>query len=454
MDRSHQDLSGLLALTMTEIITARPPETFSRIERRSRRDLKHAVSRLPEHALEILLDLAKRKIVGNSAETFQETLRSLTKDDITGAFPPRTFTARQKKCRRSLDEACSALPSAMQAVITETAHSKKRKREHFLAESEVEVGSSQKRTKPTDPFFNTVSEECRRSWIAKFIDSTSSKALAISTCAVCAGRFFSSEVQQIQVTQLQEKKKLIPARNHPAHILTYGMLLHRSHDATRLASDGVLWVNTCDSCRKLLLQNKTPPLALANGMWIGDVPSELSILSLPERMLVARYLPTAHIVKLYPKRKGARNWSSQGMQSGVQGNVSTYRLNTADIAEMTDAQIMPPSSSILAATIGVTFVGPKNIPQKTLPAFLRVNRNRVRDALQWLKTNNPLYRSIVISDSRLNALPLDGVPSEIFDLVRHCEDVNVLDAETGSYIPNDVCDADGKCELPFLSDFS
>src|ERR1700761_2372086 len=63
MDRSHQDLSGLLALTMTEIITALPPETFSRIERRSRRDLEHAVSRLPEHALEILLDLAKRKIV-------------------------------------------------------------------------------------------------------------------------------------------------------------------------------------------------------------------------------------------------------------------------------------------------------------------------------------------------------------------------------------------------------
>ena len=110
--------------------------TFSRIETCSWGDLEHAISQLPEHALEILLDLAACKTIGNSAETFQETLHSLTKDDITTlitrAFPPHTFTAQQKKSHHSLDEACSALPSMMQAVITETTHSKKRKREHFF----------------------------------------------------------------------------------------------------------------------------------------------------------------------------------------------------------------------------------------------------------------------------------------------------------------------------------
>ncbi|KAH9073594.1 hypothetical protein EDB83DRAFT_2172053, partial [Lactarius deliciosus] len=64
---------------------------------------------------------------------------------------------------------------------------------------------------------------------------------------------------------------------------------------------------------------------------------------------------------------------------------------------MTDTQIMPPSASILTATIGVTFVGPKNLPEKTMPGFLCVNCARVHVALLWLKENNPLYWDIIIS---------------------------------------------------------
>ncbi|KAH9014179.1 hypothetical protein EDB83DRAFT_2193273, partial [Lactarius deliciosus] len=169
----------------------------------------------------------------------------------------------------------------------------------------------------------------------------------------------------------------------------------------------------CPSCLSHLQRNKTPPLSLANGMWIGPVPGELKILTLPEHVLVARHFPAAYIVKLYPKKKGARSWGTKNLQSGLRGNVSTYRLNTEDIAKMTDAQIMPPRSSILAATIGVTFVGPRNVPEKTMPGFLRVNRNRVRMALQWLKQNNPLYEHIIICPERLNTLPVDGFPQEI-----------------------------------------
>jgi hypothetical protein len=87
---------------------------------------------------------------------------------------------------------------------------------------------------------------------------------------------------------------------------------------------------------------------------------------------------------------------------------------------------MPPSSSILTATIGVTFVGPKNIPQKTMPGFLRMNQNRVRIMLEWLKANNPLYHHIIISPSRLDALPSNDVPLEIFNFIRQSENINVL----------------------------
>ncbi|KAH9022939.1 hypothetical protein EDB85DRAFT_1894966 [Lactarius pseudohatsudake] len=83
--------------------------------------------------------------------------------------------------------------------------------------------------------------------------------------------------------------------------------------------------------------------------------------------------------------------SPKGLHSGLRGNVSTYRLNTEDIAKMADGQIMPPSPSILAATISVTLLAQRTYRKRTMPGFLRVNRARVCAALVWLKKNNPLY---------------------------------------------------------------
>ncbi|KAF8268870.1 hypothetical protein EI94DRAFT_1799915 [Lactarius quietus] len=180
-------------------------------------------------------------------------------------------------------------------------------------------------------------------------------------------------------------------------------------------------------------------MSLANGMWIGDIPLELKVLTLPERVLVAQFFPAAYIVKLYPKKKGARNWAS-GLHSALRGNVSTYRLNTDQIAHLTSSHIMPPSSTILAATIGVTFVGPKNFPQKTMPGFLRVNRTRVRVALEWLKENNPLYRNITISAERLEVLPVNDVPEEILSLAKYSDDTRLLAEEMDGYMLSDCAD--------------
>jgi hypothetical protein len=119
-----------------------------------------------------------------------------------------------------------------------------------------------------------------------------------------------------------------------------------------------------------LRKNRTPAMSLTNGMWIGDIPLELKVLTLPECVLVAHFFPAAYIVKLYPKKKGARNWASSGLHSALHGNVSTYHLNTDQIVHLASSHLMPPSSTILATTIGITFVGLKNLPQKTMPGFL------------------------------------------------------------------------------------
>src|ERR1700677_2896019 len=135
-------------------------------------------------------------------------------------------------------------------------------------------------------------------------------------------------MDHVPLSDLRESGKLIPSKPHPCHVLTEGMLLHSGSDCFLIDSAGNAHVNACSSCLSSLRQHKTPPLSLANGMWVGEVSIVLRALTLPERVLVARFFPAAYIVKLYPKKRGTRSWPTSGLYSGVRGNVSTYPLNT------------------------------------------------------------------------------------------------------------------------------
>lgn len=144
-----------------------------------------------------------------------------------------------------------------------------------------------------------------------------------------------------------------------------------------------------------------PKFVLANRMWIGCTPHELAFLTLPERILIAKFFPAAYIFKLYLKKKGAQFWDKLQMYSGLRGNISTYQLNQAQIASMIDGLIMPQHAEVLAATIGITFVGPRNMPERCMPDMFTVRSSHVKNALEWLKEHNPLFAHITISASRL-----------------------------------------------------
>jgi hypothetical protein len=167
-------------------------------------------------------------------------------------------------------------------------------------------------------------------------------------------------------------------------------------------------------------------------MWIGDVPFELAVLTLPERVLIARNFPAAHIVKLFPLSKGAPSTNC-----ALRGNVSTYRFDMDEIADMVQGNIMPNPSQILASTIGVTIIGPKNVRERTMPGFLWVRRHRVWAALTWLQANNPLYTDIVISDERLDAIARNGIPEEILNATRYSDNIEELERERAGYVPED-----------------
>ncbi|KAG1743672.1 uncharacterized protein EDB91DRAFT_1247163 [Suillus paluster] len=193
----------------------------------------------------------------------------------------------------------------------------------------------------------------------------------------------------------------------------------------------------CGSCLDDINANKTPMLSLANNLWVGEIPNELAMLTLPERVLVALSYPAAYIVKLYPKRRGALNWDAAGLNSGLRGNVSTYRLHTSGIAAMVEGDLLPPKPVILATTIGISIVGPNNFPERCMPSFLTVSQCHLWNALLFLKQHNPLYCDITISKANISLFPKHGIPEVILSSVRHLPNVEMVDAERDNYVPDD-----------------
>ncbi|KAF8065993.1 hypothetical protein FPV67DRAFT_1418131, partial [Lyophyllum atratum] len=187
----------------------------------------------------------------------------------------------------------------------------------------------------------------------------------------------------------------------------------------------------CHECCRRLLADNTPMLSLANGLWLGDIPHELSVLTLVERVLVARYFPVAYIVKLFPKDPNAQFLDANCLK----GNVCTYRLDTNEIAGMLEGRQMPPPARLLLSVIGVTYIGPRAISEHSLPGMLRVRRHHVHNALRFLKVNNPIYHEIEISGDRL--LPENAVPVEILAGLRYSADTNALAREHAGYVPQD-----------------
>ncbi|KAG2144933.1 hypothetical protein BD769DRAFT_1661072 [Suillus cothurnatus] len=97
-----------------------------------------------------------------------------------------------------------------------------------------------------------------------------------------------------------------------------------------------------------------------------------------------------------------------------------YQLNTLDIT-----------------TISITIVGAKNLPVKSLPSLLSVNCNRVKDTLLFLKKENHLYSDIIILEDNLCLLSEDSLPPELFTIIKHSDQCELLEQEQEEYIIED-----------------
>ncbi|KAJ3559710.1 hypothetical protein NP233_g11197 [Leucocoprinus birnbaumii] len=256
-----------------------------------------------------------------------------------------------------------------------------------------------------DPdFMIVVPEDVIKDTMRSFLARTGNNALKVVPCCVCARQTHMEDLEIFESAVLiPNRHYLIPITPHPRHTLFNGMLLHGE---VAPGED----VPVCRECLSKLKNNKRPPLALSNNMWIGNIPFELRILTLAEKLLIARYFPAAYIIKMYPRDPSVRYWDPNALNSGLKGNVSTYPLDTAEIAMYVNQPIMPPPTSIYSATIG--------------SKGLRIE----------------------ISEERLMALPEDGVPNEIRVIAKYSDEIEAVYQEHESYVPQDESGKDTRSQ--------
>ncbi|KAJ7931878.1 hypothetical protein B0H13DRAFT_1459951, partial [Mycena leptocephala] len=158
-------------------------------------------------------------------------------------------------------------------------------------------------------------------------------------------------------------------------------------------------LSLCKPCHSALKKNKLPALALANKTFLGPVPNELRNLTIIEEAMIARCRSKCWIIQL---KEENQDLELQNTQRGIHGHVIIYPQQPSKIAD-----ILPPSVEEITEPICVLFVG----SSRPTPEWLRehakplaVNATRVRNALEWLKKHNPLYRDIKINEDCLRQL--------------------------------------------------
>ncbi|KAF8216693.1 hypothetical protein K438DRAFT_1953594 [Mycena galopus ATCC 62051] len=247
--------------------------------------------------------------------------------------------------------------------------------------------------------FTLTSEEEKKKMIAEFIEATSNSAMKKTTeCSFCGTRLLNSETTRIARTQLD-----VSLLEHAASVLRdicSQPAIQVFDEAT--ISEGCYAV--CPTCKKDITAFKFTRLPLrsyANGLWVGAQPKELEGLTLLEEQCIARARTTRCMFKLEIGPTG---------QYASRGNVCIFVQDPGPLTS-----ILPPPLSQVFDKISVILVGSIDTPVSASMLEhtpLLVRRQRIVDALIWLKKYNPLYADLDPEAVRRNAAeyPEHGVP--------------------------------------------
>ncbi|KAJ7865103.1 hypothetical protein B0H13DRAFT_2353165 [Mycena leptocephala] len=156
----------------------------------------------------------------------------------------------------------------------------------------------------------------------------------------------------------------------------------------------------CRDCHRDLKANKVPPLSTTNHNYLGPVPPELKDLTVVEEAMISLCRAKCWIIQL---RDEDSETSVPIAQRAVHGHIIIYPQKPTAIAKT-----LPPPIADIITPICVIFVGskpptPEWLKEKVKPMIVR--KEKVQNALRWLKLNNHLYADIPIDQRALDELP-------------------------------------------------
>ena len=145
-------------------------------------------------------------------------------------------------------------------------------------------------------------------------------------------------------------------------------------------------VTKSDNCHKNIRKGKVPRLALANKLWLGEVPKVLCALNYVERLLVARICHNHCFVKV----------ASSDLKK-MTAHVIAFESPLPKVYH-----ILPPPVEDMDDVLAILFTGPSKPTEQDLACLrLLVRRNHVGKALEWLKLNHVNYKDLEISYENL-----------------------------------------------------
>ncbi|KAL1756217.1 hypothetical protein FB107DRAFT_211808, partial [Schizophyllum commune] len=250
-----------------------------------------------------------------------------------------------------------------------------------------------------------------------------SMAMEEAACGVCA--------------ELKPTKNLTNIRHVARHLPVLAVAdVAIKDDGSRWEEDKpVLIPNAkyvCSECRPVVTKGVLPRLALANNLWIGEVPFVLRRLRYFERLLIQRVRHNALFVKV-----------AGGYRKAI-AHVISFPVESEKIYET-----LPPPKGDIEKVLAIMFTGPTppSVDDYKSPRFapLLVRHHAVRDALQYLIAHTPGWDDITVDEKAL-AQYSESVPP--VTVVYRSSASNIAPEGRSSY---DVADEHGveTGEIPF-----
>ncbi|KAF7979063.1 hypothetical protein HWV62_43549 [Athelia sp. TMB] len=187
--------------------------------------------------------------------------------------------------------------------------------------------------------------------------------------------------------------------------------------------------SVCEDCNAAISNGKIPMMALANGLWIGEVPSELQDLYYAEKMLIARVRHNRCVVRV-----------KSGMHK-MHANVISFANPTVHVYDT-----LPPPRSEIEDVISFIFVGPCKPTKRDLERTpMIVRRDKVSKALEWLKLNNQYYAELTISYENLAEYADYGSPVTV--AYRETNDTEDTVGQAANHNEGEDGTNEGRCSL-------